>query len=93
MKRNRISQQRIWAEMARRKIQFHPKENWESIRLWGLFSWGSIQGEIEKGNLINDGYTKENRILWVYPSKQAYETKILPLLNKPLNELTKLAGR
>lgn len=26
----------IWAEMARRKKQFHPKESWDTITLWTL---------------------------------------------------------
>lgn len=30
----------IWAEMARRKNQFHKNEDWDKIRLWGLFKWG-----------------------------------------------------
>lgn len=28
--------------MARRKVQFHKDENWDSISCWGLFQWGTI---------------------------------------------------
>ena len=31
---------KIWAEMARRKNQFHKNEDWKDIQLWGLFRLG-----------------------------------------------------
>lgn len=82
----------IWAEMARRKVQFHANEEWDTIRLWGLFTWGSISKLLNTGELITD-MKKENHTVWVQPSKEAWETKIKPLIDKySLDELTRLAG-
>jgi hypothetical protein len=82
----------IWAEMARRKVQFHPTESWETITLWGLFDWGCVSKLITSGELLTN-YTKENRTVWVRPSKETWETKISPLIqNHPLSELMTLAG-
>ena len=82
----------VWAEMARRKVQFHAKEKWDSIKLWGLMSWGDARPFLERGELITD-MRKENKTIWVRPSKEAWETKIKPLIDDHgLDELTKLAG-
>ena len=83
----------IWAEMARRKVQFHNNEDWDKIRLWGLFSWGAIKAQRDSGELLCPGYTRENKIVWCQPSKEAWETKIKPLIDKySLERLTELAG-
>lgn len=85
-------EERIWAEMARRKLQFHKEEDWKSIRLWGLFSWGHISKQFKNGELLTN-MKKENRTVWVVPSEKAYNEKIKPLLEKyTLEELTILAG-
>lgn len=87
-----MNNKEIWAEMARRKVRFHLKEKWNEIRLWGLFEWGSVSRLLKTGELITD-MRKENRTIWVTPSKDAWETKIKPLIEKySLDELTKMAG-
>lgn len=81
----------IWAEMARRKKQFHPNEEWNKITLWGLFSWGMVSHLLKKGELITD-MKKENKIIWVTPSQEAYEKYISPLLHLSIDRLTTMAG-
>lgn len=81
----------VWAEMARRKIAFHNSEDWNKIKLWGLFSWGMVSSLIKKGELLTD-MTKENKTVWVRPSEKAYNEKIKPLLCHPLPSLEKMAG-
>ena len=82
----------IWAEMARRKVQFHRTTQWHKIRLWGLFNWGTVSRLIADGRLKTD-MKKENKTIWVTPSKETWETKIKPLVDKySLDELTKMAG-
>ena len=82
----------IWAEMARRKVLFHADEDWNEIRLWGLFDWNDVSRQLERGELITD-MKKENKTIWVWPSKEAWENKIQPLIEKhDLDSLTRLAG-
>jgi len=81
----------VWADMARRKKQFHPNEDWCSVKLWGLFTWGLVSRLIKSGELISD-YTRRNRTVWVYPSPEAYHKHIEPLLTKSIEELTFLSG-
>ena len=82
----------IWAEMARRKVQFHKDEEWDEIELWGLFNWSDVSRLIENGQLTTH-MKKVNRIIWVTPSKKAWETKIKPLIEKHAHdELLHLAG-
>jgi hypothetical protein len=82
----------IWAEMARRKVQFHNDEDWDKIRLWGLFQWGDISHLLKSGELTTH-MKKENKTVWVLPSKEAYTTYILPLIqNNSLDDLTVMAG-
>lgn len=82
----------LWAEMARRKVQFHPDEEWNTIKLWGLFKWGEITRYLESGELITD-MVKENRTVWVRPSREAWENKIKPLIDQhDLDTLTTMAG-
>ncbi len=90
---NHIKNSEVWAEMARRKVQFHKNDNWADIKLWGLFPWGPMQRFFKSGKLINDGYVRENKIIWVRPSREAYLKHIKPLIDKyTLSELTDLAG-
>lgn len=87
-----LPKSQIWAEMARRKVQFHKDEEWDKIRLWGLFQWQAISKLIAKGELLTD-MKKENRILWVWPSKNSWEKHIKPLVEShSLAELTRMAG-
>ena len=80
------------AEMARRKVRFHPNEQWDEIKLWGLFQWGTVSKWFETGELITT-MRKENKTVWVTPSKELWETKIKPMIEKySLDELTSLAG-
>lgn len=82
----------IWAEMARRKLAFHKDENWQDIKLWGLFQWGFVSHLIKTGQLITN-MKKENKTIWVRPSEKAYNDFILPLLRCfTLKELEKKAG-
>lgn len=82
----------IWAEMARRKVQFHENEEWDKISLWGLFNWGTVSKLLNKG-MLHTTMRKENKVVWVTPSKEAWESKIKPLIEShSLAELTKLAG-
>lgn len=98
-----LSRKTIAAEMAWRKIQFHPKEKWDEIELWGPFNYRDISTAIMEGWLINIRYSKpdinirymtpENVIWWVSPSKEFWENDIKPLLAQhSLEELQKLAG-
>ena len=82
----------VWAEMARRKVQFHKDEKWDKINLWGLFTWSDVSRLINTGQLFTT-MEKENRVIWVTPSKEAWEEKIKPLIDRhSLDELTSLAG-
>ena len=90
---SQLREQVIWAEMARRKVQFHPNDEWSTIKLWGLFRWGAIKRQRDNGELLCPGYTRENRTVWCFPSPEAWETKIKPLIEKyTLDELTQIAG-
>ena len=90
---NQIRESEVWAEMARRKLQFHADEEWQDIKLWGLFSWGGIKKQRDNGELLCPGYARENRTIWCYPSNEAYEKHIKPLLEKyTLAELQTMAG-
>lgn len=91
MTKKAIRHQMIWAEMARRKMQFHTSEPWEQIRLWGLFSWGDVSDLLKSGDLLTN-MEKANRTIWAWPSTEAYSKHIEPLLSKPLEEVAKLAG-
>ena len=82
----------VWAEMARRKVRFHCNEDWDKIRLWGLFQWGEITHYLKSGELITD-MRKENKTVWVKPSKDAWEKKIKPLIDQyDIDTLTRMAG-
>jgi len=82
------------AEFARRKVQFYANEKVEDIRLWGLFSWGTISKYLKDGRVIaNPGYTKENETIWCKPSLEEWKQHIEPLTKtKTLKELTTFAG-
>lgn len=84
----------IYAEMARRKVQFHKNEDWSTIKLWGLFSWGAVSRMINDGRLKTPStYTRENKTVWVYPTAEVYEKHIKPLIEKyTLEELTTMSG-
>jgi len=82
----------IMAEMARRKVQFHKDEKWNEISCFGLFQWGTISKYLV-GNenmktfvsplFINSfGSTRENKIIWVKPTKECWEKYIKPLIEK-----------
>lgn len=81
----------IWAEMTRRKKLFHNSENWEDIKLWGLFNWGMVSHLLKKGELKTT-MCKENKTIWVTPSKEAYHKHIEPLLIFSNDELEQMAG-
>jgi hypothetical protein len=86
-----MTQLEIWAEMARRKVQFHNDEEWQTIHLWGLFQWQHISKLLKSGLLVTD-MEKESEVLWVQPSKEAYHKHIEPLIAKhTLEELKQMA--
>lgn len=88
----RLTADTIWAEMARRKIQFHKDEKWNEIKLWGLFLWSDVKRLLDRGLLITSMH-KENHTIWVWPSAEAWNKNIKPLIdNHTLDELTELAG-
>jgi len=84
----------VWAEMARRKVRFHNDENWEDIKLWGLFYRSYIKSLVEKGLLIPHNKCYNPRCLdWYQPSANAWFNHIKPLVeNETLEGLTSLAG-
>ena len=82
----------IWAEMARRKVQFHTDEKWQDIRLWGPFNWDTVSRQIKRGELLIT-MTEENKVIWVWPSQKSWENKIKPLIEKhTIEELATMAG-
>jgi hypothetical protein len=87
-----MSAYKVWAEMARRKVQFHKNEHWNDIRLWGLFGWGDVSRFLKSGELITD-MKKYHKTIWVTPSKECWEKNIKPLIEKySLEQLTSMAG-
>ena len=74
----------VWAwlciELARRKVQFHPKEEWNDIKLWGLCNWGAIRKYVERGWLITD-MKKENKVVWFRPTEEAWVNSVKPLVD------------
>ena len=86
------SKKTVWAEMARRKVQFFPDAEWDKITLWGLFEWGSVSRLIKNGELLTN-MVKENKIVWVKPTEKTWLEEIKPLIEKhTLDELTDMAG-
>ena len=81
----------IWAEMARRYLQFHKNEEFENIKLWGLFNWGQVSHLLKSGELITD-MKKNNQTIWVRPSINAIELYIKPLIKYDIEVLYELAG-
>ena len=87
-----MTKREMVAELARRKVQFHPHDRWDEITLWGLFGWGSVSKWIKKGYLVTH-MKKANKTIWATPSKELWETEVKPMIDKyTLEELTKLAG-
>lgn len=87
-----IAKYRLWAEMARRLLQFHKGEDWRYIRLWGLFDWGDVSKYLNDGVLITH-MKKENKTIWVWPTEDSYHKYIEPLIQKyTLEQLTSMAG-
>ena len=75
-----IANYAVWEEMARRKVQFHNSEDWNKINLWGLFYRGEISKLIDKGLLIPCGHYARRALMWVVPSKEAWEKHIKPIV-------------
>lgn len=88
-----MGKKEIWAEMARRKVQFHANEEWDTIKLWGLFDWGTVSKLLKSGELLAPGYTRENKTIWVKPTRETWEKHIKPLVDTcTLEQLTQMAG-
>lgn len=76
-----LSKTEIGKEFARRANLFHPKEKPMEIRLWGLFSWGSISPYVKTGEItLNKGFAKENKIVWCKPSQKFYNKWVAHLI-------------
>lgn len=78
-----LSNYSVWAEMARRKTQFHNNEAWDNIRLWGLFYRSDIKRLLSKGLLLEQGGDNSYAprcLMWVAPSREAWEKYIKPLI-------------
>lgn len=85
-------EEKIWYEMARRKVAFHSEVEWNEIMLWGLFNWGDVSALIKAGKLITN-MKKEHKVVWVTPSEEAWNNHIKPLLAfNSLEDLTHRAG-
>jgi len=78
-----MNKKEIGYEMARRKVMFHHDESWETIRLWGLFNWGTVSSHLKSGALKTD-MVKENKTIWVWPSEEFYHQFIQPSLAEHL---------
>lgn len=91
-----MNQQKVWAEMARRKKQFHKDENWQDIKCWGLFYKSYISKQLKDGDLIPAFGDRlddiHRRSAWFIPTKKAYNEKIVPLLKYSIDELSSMAG-
>lgn len=74
----------VTREMARRKVQFHLGEKWDSIKLWGLFYKSDIRRHLKKGCLISSGVYGFRCLGWYYPSKEYWESSIKPLVDRML---------
>ena len=87
-----LSRSIVWAEMARRKLEFHRGIQWDKIKLWGLFRWSEIRYLLKEGLLITD-MARKNKTVWVKPSRKAWDKHIEPLIEKySLDELNAMAG-
>ncbi len=71
----------VTTEMIRRKKQFHPNDAWDTIKCWGLFYPSDVRRHLKNGWLIRHGEGYNFRCLsWYVPSKEYYESSILPRL-------------
>lgn len=75
----------VTREMARRKKQFHPREDWRSIRLWGLFHKSDISRHLRNGWLTPISEYGFRCSGWYRPSKEYWESSIKPLLTSLSN--------
>ena len=71
-----LSRLDIWGEMIRRKKQFHNTEEWDAIKLWGLFYKSEIKREIKSGQLVSCGEYAPRALGWYRPSEKAYKQYI-----------------
>lgn len=84
---------KIWYEMARRKLMFHPDEEWHAINLWLVAYRSEIKRFIDEGLLISSGNYPPRCLGWYRPNEEAWTKYIEPLIQRhSLEELTSLAG-
>ena len=69
----------VTIEMARRKNKFHKKENWQDIKIWGLFYKSDITRYLKNGWLIPHSDYGFRCLGWYYPSQEYWESSIEPL--------------
>lgn len=84
----------IAVEFARRAKAFHSEvENPMDIKMWSLFYFSDISRLVKNGDIVlNNGYTKNNKIVWCKPSLKFYEKHIKPLMNKDIETINEMAG-
>ena len=71
----------VWAEMARRKVQFHNKEKWNEIRLWLLAKPREVKKFTQEGLLHAYGGETPKVLNWYQPSEEAWVKYIKPLVD------------
>lgn len=77
-------------EFAYRKVKFHNNENWEDIKLFGLFNYGDVSKYLVgnpskiksfKKGLVKTNMRKENVTIWCQPTEELWNNYIQPILN------------
>ena len=71
----------VTIEMARRKQTFHADEKWDEINLWGLFFKSQVRRHLKNGWLTPHTEPGFRCLGWYQPSKEYWESSILPLCN------------
>ncbi|MDD4720678.1 MAG: hypothetical protein PHQ88_07470 [Bacteroides sp.] len=80
----------IYADMARRYILFHQGEEWQDVKLWGLFNKAQVARQLKTGALKTYTYYARGPV-WVYPTCETYLTKIKPIIdNNTLPEILEM---
>lgn len=79
------NEQRIMGEFLRRYVCFHEGEDMYKIRLWGLFSWGTVSKMIKECKVKTD-MKKENKTIWCQPHKVLIDEILKPAYQKYLND-------
>jgi hypothetical protein len=90
-----MSKKVLFAELARRKLQFHPDQEYDQINLWCIGFPSAIRRYVDSGMLLLSTQNKlvPGRAFWFKPSKETWEIHVKPLTEKyTIDELTRMAG-